>query len=184
MDIERYQQAMIRNGFYGNTEDEFLQYCEAGLCNAPILQSSSFHDPYTQGHLLVGIEPAGLEEVDKKYPLQDMVWSRDPRFANLIQSTRLLTSAANMAGGGQEDGEGGSVADQIRMKVSKLLYVPLDEVDDGTPINRYGIDSMIAAELRNWLFAKFGKDVSLLNLLANTMTVRKLAEDVEGSGGE
>ena len=72
MDIERYQQATIRNGFYGNTEDEFLQYCEAGICNNA--ESSSFHDPYTQGHLLIGIEPAGLDEIDKKYLLEDMVW--------------------------------------------------------------------------------------------------------------
>lgn len=59
-----------------------------------------------------------------------------------------------------------------------MLSVPLDEVDEGTAINQYGIDSMIAAELRNWLFAGFGSDVSLLNLLANTMTVRRLVEEV------
>ena len=179
---------MIRNGFYGNTEDEFLQYCEAALCVPPPLPPSFLHDPHTQGHLLVGIEPAGLEEVDKKHPLQDMVWSRDPRFANLIQSTHLLSSAAANAGGGgggQDEGEGGgSVADRIRSKVSRLLYVPLDEVDEDKAISQYGIDSMIAAELRNWLFASFGTDVPLLTLLASTMTVRKLAVDVgAGAGG-
>ena len=57
----------------------------------------------------------------------------------------------------------------------------LDEVDEGTAINQYGIDSMIAAELRDWLFAGFGRDVSLLNLLANTMTVRRVEEEVGGS---
>ena len=182
MSSERYQQAMIRNGFYGNTEDEFLQYCEAAICVPPPFPSPSVHDPHTQGHLLVGIEPAGLEEVDKKHPLQDMVWSRDPRFATLIQSTHLISSAANTGSGKQEEGEEGSIADRIRTKVSRLLYVPLDEVDEGTAINQYGIDSMIAAELRNWLFAAFGRDVSLLNLLANTMTVKKLAEEIVGSG--
>ena len=52
----------------------------------------------------------------------------------------------------------------------------LHEVDEGTAINQYGIDSMIAAELRNWLFAGF--------LLANTMTVRRLEEEVGGSEGK
>ncbi|KAL8783267.1 MAG: hypothetical protein Q9213_004743 [Squamulea squamosa] len=160
------EKTMIRNGFYGNTEDEFLQYCEAALCPPPPLPPSSSQDPYSQGHLLVGIEPAGLQEVDKKHPLQDMVWSRDPRFANLIQSTRLLSaSSAAATGSGQgtgDDGEGGggTLADRIRTKVSRLLYVPLDEVDEETAINVYGIDSMIAAELRNWLFATWGKDCS------------------------
>ena len=170
---------MIRNGFYGNTEDEFLQYCEAGLCAPPPLAPTFLHDPYAQAHLLVGIEPTGLEQLDKKQPLEEMVWSRDPRFANLIQSTRLLSSTADAGVGRPEQGEGGSIADRIRTKVSKLLYIPLDEVDEGTAISQYGIDSMIAAEFRNWLFGSFGKDVSLLSLLANTMTVRKLAEEVD-----
>lgn len=85
-----------------------------------------------------------------------MVWSRDPRFANL-QSTHLLSSAANAGPGGQEESEGGSTADWIRTKVSRLLYVPLDEVDEVTAINQYDIDSMIAAGLRNWLFAGLGE---------------------------
>lgn len=148
---------MIRNGFYGDTEDEFLQYCEAALCVPGPLPPYFIHDPQTQAHLLVGIEPAGLEKVDKKHPLRDMVWSRDPRFANLIQSTHLISSTANADGGRQEETDGGSIADRIRTKVSRLLYVPLNEVDEATAITQYGIDSMIAAELRNWLFAILGE---------------------------
>lgn len=87
---------MIRNGFYGNDEDEFLQFCEAGICPLPATTDTFAHDPNTHGHLLVGIEPAGLAEVDKKHPIKDMVWSRDPRFSNLIQATRLI------AGGGSD----------------------------------------------------------------------------------
>ena len=166
---------MIRNGFYGNDEDEFLQFCEAGI-SPPPAQDAFALDPRTTGHLLVGIEPAGLEEVDKKYPIDEMVWSRDPRFANLIQATRMLSaSSANAAG--HDEGEGGTILERIRLKVSRLLYVPLDEVDVDTAINEYGIDSMIAAELRNWLFMSFGKDVSLLNLLSSVMTVHKLADE-------
>lgn len=84
-----------------------------------------------------------------KQPLEEMVWSRDPRFANLIHCTRPLSSTADAGVGGPEQGEGGNIADRIRRKVSKLLYVPLDEVDEGTAISQYEIDSMIAAELRS-----------------------------------
>lgn len=176
--MPEYQQAMIRNGFYGNDEDEFLQFCEAGVSKASEESEPSFqYDPNTRGHLLVGIEPAGLQTVDKKYPLEDMVWYRDPRFKNLIQATRLLEKGAESkrADGGNE----GTVLDRIRTKVSRLLYVPLDEVDTEKPINDYGIDSMIAAELRNWFFTSFGREVSLLNLLSATMTIQRLAEEAE-----
>jgi hypothetical protein len=175
---------MIRNGFYGNNEDEFLQYCEAGICAPPPSPQDIFaYDPHAEGHLLVGIEPAGLDKVDKTYPLKDMVWASDPRFSLLIHATKMLsvtTSEAKL----QDDSESGSVADQIRLRVSRLLYVPLEDVDVGRPINAYGIDSMVAAELRNWLFARFGHDVSLLNLLGATMTIEKLADTVGGEVGK
>ncbi|KAI4256797.1 MAG: hypothetical protein LQ352_001922, partial [Teloschistes flavicans] len=149
---------MIRNGFYGNTEDEFLQYCEAATCRPPA--GPSPHDPLSPAHLLVGIEPAGLESVNQKYPIDEMVWSRDPRFGNLLQATHLLASSSTTSTtstNGSDDNEG-SVVDMIRAKVGRLLYVPVDEISADVAIHQYGIDSMVAAELRNWLFAKWGVD--------------------------
>lgn len=170
---------MIRNGFYGNDEDEFLQYCEAGISAPPPTASGTYsYDPLSRGHLLVGIEPAGLEEVSKKYPIEDMAWSQDPRFANLIQATQMISDAASGDGKGGDQSEGLSVTERVRHKISRLLYVALDDVDTETPINVYGIDSMIAAEVRNWLFTKFGKDVSLLNMLAPTTTISTLSADM------
>ncbi|PQE21953.1 polyketide synthase protein [Rutstroemia sp. NJR-2017a WRK4] len=174
--IPEYQQAMIRNGFYGNDEDEFLQYCEAGIRAPPPTSSSTVYDPLSHEHLLVGIEPAGLQEINDKYPIKDMPWSSDPRFANLVQATGMLSSAAASGEKGGDHTDGLSAVERVRHKISRLLYVAVDEVDTETPINKYGIDSMIAAELRNWLFTKFGKDIPLLTMLAPTTTVRTLAE--------
>ncbi|KAI1175676.1 hypothetical protein F4777DRAFT_598427 [Nemania sp. FL0916] len=178
--MPEYQQAMIRNGYYGNDEHEFLKYCEAGITATldKEVQDSTFkYDHQTLGHLLVGIEPAGLQNVDRKYPLSDMLWYRDPRFKNLVQATSLLASSTQDKH--TTNAEEGTALDKIRMKISRLLYVPLDEVDVEKAINDYGIDSMIAAELRNWFFASFGKEVSLLKLLSATMTIEKLAEEAE-----
>lgn len=178
--MPEYQQAMIRNGFYGNDEDEFLQYCEKGVLpgSSEAAQDSSFgYDALTQGHLLVGIEPAGLRLVDKKYPLSDMLWYHDPRFQNLIQATAILSFTSRDK---REDrAEQGTSLDRIIAKISRLLYIPVDEVDADKAINHYGIDSMVAAELRNWFLTTFGKDVSMLRLLSATMTVQKLAEEAE-----
>ncbi|KAH8165552.1 hypothetical protein CIB48_g2685 [Xylaria polymorpha] len=178
--MPEYQQAMIRNGFYGNDEDEFLKYCESGITDLPDneVEDPTFkYDQQTVGHLLVGIEPAGLQNVDRKYPLSDMMWYRDPRFKNLLQATSLLASSIQEKH--TSNNEEGTALDKVRMKISRLLYVPLDEVDIEKAINDYGIDSMIAAELRNWFFASFGKEISLLKLLSATMTIQRLAEEAE-----
>ncbi|KAF7940946.1 uncharacterized protein EAE97_007131 [Botrytis byssoidea] len=85
---------------------------------------------------------------------------------------------------GKETGdqsEGLSIVERIRHKISRLLYVDFDEVDTETPINKYGIDSMIAAEIRNWLFTKSGKDVSLLTMLGATTTLTTVAGVVSKS---
>ncbi|KAI1356404.1 hypothetical protein F5Y01DRAFT_309815 [Xylaria sp. FL0043] len=188
--MPEYQQAMIRNGFYGNDEDEFLRYCEQGIL--PSLSAAEGteetdptfnYDPQTRAHLLVGIEPAGLRNVDEKYPLKDMLWYHDPRFQNLIQATTNIISST---GHGKRDtlAEEGTVLDRIVGKISRLLYIPVDEVDLQSPINHYGIDSMVAAELRNWFLTTFGREISMLKLLSATMTVQKLAEEAEAEGGK
>ncbi|TGO55088.1 hypothetical protein BOTNAR_0252g00060 [Botryotinia narcissicola] len=179
--MPEYQQAMIRNDFYGNEKDGFLQYCNAGI--GPASQTTAYEfDPQAQGYLLVGTEPAGLQEIKKKkYFMDDMPWSLDPRFRILVQATHMLSGVTTL---GKETGdqlEGLSIVERIRHKISRLLYVDLDEVDTETPTNKYGIDSMIAAEIRNWLFTKFGKDVSLLTMLGATTTVTTLAGVVSKS---
>ncbi|KAL3424073.1 hypothetical protein PVAG01_03354 [Phlyctema vagabunda] len=174
------QQVMVRNGFYGNNEDEFQHYCESGsLSHEPEEPADPEfkHDPYPHGHLLVGIELAGLHAVDRKFSLSEMSWARDPRFQNLIQATALLLSSTHDRRAAEV--EKGTVLDLIQMKISRLLYVPLDEVDVDKAINDYDIDSMIAAELRNWLFASLGRQVSLLKLLSATMAIQRLAEEAE-----
>ncbi|KAK8054299.1 hypothetical protein PG996_013600 [Apiospora saccharicola] len=189
--MPEYQQAMVRNGYYGNDEGEFLRYCEQGILPPPgpahVLDPAFRYDPQTLGHLLVGIEPAGLRNLGHQYPISDMPWYHDPRFQNLIQATALLSSAghdqrgaaaaaAAAAAAGDEDS---TALDRIVGKLSRLLYIPVDEVDVDQAISHYGIDSMVAAELRNWCLSAFGRQVSMLKLLSATMTVQKLAEEAE-----
>jgi hypothetical protein len=155
--MPEYHQAMLRNGLHGSDEDEFLQFCEAGISAVEAdnfsqqYHSAALHDPHHLGHLLVGISPYGLSTVSNKYPLNEMVWSADPRFANLIQAISLVTSsaAASRCGGGDAGDEYHSVEDRLRNRISKLLYVGIEDVELDTSISSYGIDSMIAAELRN-----------------------------------
>jgi len=70
------------------------------------------------------------------------------------------------------------------MLQSRIVYqrsflncsVSIDDIDITKPISRYGIDSMVAAELRNWLFANFAKDVPLAYMLDVDTSVLKLEE--------
>ena len=68
------------------------------------------------------------------------------------------------------------VMEAIVERLAKLLFVPIDRIDPAHAVSEYGMDSMIAAELRNWLVKTFNTDVSFLELLSPEMKVETLVE--------
>lgn len=177
-DSLQYQENLLGMGLYGNSEDEFLQYCAASI--GEVITPSGVEDTLGQGHLLAGVEAVGLQHNDARYPVRNMSWSQDPRFSCLVQATRKLGSLENATEVRiADDDEKDPLLGRIHKRIARLLYVAADDIDVTRPINTYGIDSMIAAELGNWIFATFGAKVTLLNLLQPTMSVEKLTREVE-----
>ncbi|KAL2006666.1 hypothetical protein VTN00DRAFT_9334 [Thermoascus crustaceus] len=67
------------------------------------------------------------------------------------------------------------VAAAISEQISKILGVPLKDVDPGKSISAHGADSLIAAEFRNWFSRTLGFVVSTGQILG-ALSVRELAE--------
>ena len=61
-------------------------------------------------------------------------------------------------------------------RLSKLLFPANSDIDAEKGIPDYGMDSMIAAELRNWLCRMFALDISLLESLDSDMKILDLAD--------
>lgn len=60
-----------------------------------------------------------------------------------------------------------------------MLLLGLDEFDDeAKDLAAYGLESMIGAELRNWIFGKFKLDMLFQQLLGPTLMVTKFTEMV------
>lgn len=51
-------------------------------------------------------------------------------------------------------------------KVAEILQMPPSEVDPGRPMYRYGVDSLVALEVRNWISKEMKSSVALLEVLA------------------
>ncbi|KAK3945065.1 hypothetical protein QBC46DRAFT_455714 [Diplogelasinospora grovesii] len=181
----QYQEHLNRMGLYGNSEREFLQYCEAAILSESSSADTSF---ISRGHLLAGLEPGGLLAHNQRYPVADMAWHSDPRFSHLLSAFRRLESESATDGQGadahaivvaDDDDESSALGDRVHKRVARLLFVSTDDIDRRQPIKNYGIDSMVAAELRNWLFKATGVNVTLLELLHPTMSVEALSAKVE-----
>lgn len=61
-------------------------------------------------------------------------------------------------------------------RLGKLLFVSADDVDGAKDVASYGNDSMIAAELRNWLMKMFRLDLSFLELVRKGTRVEDLVD--------
>ncbi|RMZ82570.1 hypothetical protein DV738_g1477, partial [Chaetothyriales sp. CBS 135597] len=178
-EVPAYQEHLHRMGLHGVDEDAFLRSCEAALRHqtrsAPPPPTLSIINP---AHILSGVDPAALLENAEHYPLADMSWYADPRFGRLVQSVAHLASSSATTTTALGDNPSEEAIVRIHKKLARLLYVPREDIDPSQPIKKYGIDSMVAAELRNWVFGAFGKDVSLLKLLSPAMSVGTLAASV------
>lgn len=72
-----------------------------------------------------------------------------------------------------------AIARHIMKRYSAILMTDVEGCDfNGKFIAAYGLDSMIGAELRNWLFKESGLDISFQTLLAPTLTFKALSVTV------
>ncbi|KAK4034298.1 hypothetical protein C8A01DRAFT_49278 [Parachaetomium inaequale] len=76
--------------------------------------------------------------------------------ATLIQSLSGVSSIA----------EGAALLETaIAAKLAGIFNVPVTEIDVGLPLSRYGVDSLVAVELRNWLSSSVKASVSVFEVL-------------------
>ena len=70
------------------------------------------------------------------------------------------------------------VTDAIRETVAGMLFTDPSAISVANPIVDHGIDSLLAAEFRNWLHAVFGKNISMLDLMDTRTNIHALARDI------
>lgn len=60
-----------------------------------------------------------------------------------------------------------AVCTALMIKISVLLMIPLEDIKATNTMSEYGMDSLVAVEMRNWLFREMDATVPILELLAN-----------------
>lgn len=68
----------------------------------------------------------------------------------------------------------------IANKFSNLVLVPRDRLDLARPLSDVGVDSMLAAEFRGWIYQHVKVDVPYLTMLASTTALTMLSELIAG----
>ncbi|KAI8953570.1 polyketide synthase [Xylaria longipes] len=103
-------------------------------------------------------------------------WQHEPRFNHMViqnkggdgslpkkgsdkGSTAALLSAAKSTQEAEQ-----IVLHALLEKLTKVLSVDIAELDPARPMHAYGVDSLVAVELRTWITKEIGSDVSVFEM--------------------
>jgi NADPH:quinone reductase-like Zn-dependent oxidoreductase/ubiquinone/menaquinone biosynthesis C-methylase UbiE len=84
--------------------------------------------------------------------------------------------SARLQEAGSPDEAGRLVGDAIATKLADIFMIPSDDIDLTKPPALYGVDSLVAVELRNMLMLQAAADVSIFNIL-QSVSLAALAGD-------
>lgn len=195
-----FQQMLQRNATYGVSETEFLQLFEGALCDS---QSSAAEesslaemDPSSRAQMVTGLEPGRFLSYLDSGRVNDLVWYNRTRFQAVRQAISdraqaLMSAGANASAGGSSVAvllqNASSTVEKLDIaraaviaRLAELLSIEADDVDSDKPVSRYGVDSLVAGELRNWLIKTFGLEVTMLQLLNKSTKIEDLVRGAAG----
>lgn len=140
--------------------------------------------------IITGVGSGGLNKANRAAGAQiDYYWlNESPRMSYLRQLDLHSTLQAEE---GDEMGElKGSltavttiaqatdlIQNVVAGKLAKSMMIAMDEIDVNRPVSSYGVDSLVAAEMRNWCFRDLKADISVFELLSGN-SITMLAEQI------
>lgn len=158
------------------------QYCDPG-CKTPLSELKC--------QSMTGIEtPANIQAMGMEAPY----WIHQPLFRHLHQirpSIGLSPSSGTTTSNLRHDFEssfaavsslaeaGAILSEALSQKLSKILGVPVERIDPSRPMGSYGVDSLVAVELRNWLAREVSAEVAIFEILGEP-SIASLAVAVAG----
>ncbi|KAL8724488.1 MAG: hypothetical protein Q9166_007922 [cf. Caloplaca sp. 2 TL-2023] len=90
-----------------------------------------------------------------------------------IDDTAFFTECSSLADAGEH------VAQGLARKLGAALRMPIGDVDTGKPLHAYGVDSLLAVELRNWFRKDVGAEVAIFDIMGE-QSIAELAAVIAG----
>ncbi|PYH88738.1 polyketide synthase [Aspergillus ellipticus CBS 707.79] len=185
---------MVRSvGFVAQTEgvqERLGQLGVTSLAEETVLQivQQAITQPDGPAQIITGINTGPGAHWD------EAAWIQDPRFAALKYREMSQASTARAGSGTQ-----GRLRDQLAAVASPTEAAPVicralgqklgsmfglaeEEISATRDLTSYGVDSLVAVELRNWLVAQVGAEVSIFELMQSP-SLEALADRVAARRG-
>ncbi|KAK2930050.1 Polyketide synthase, dehydratase domain [Fusarium oxysporum f. sp. vasinfectum] len=184
-DDEEILDILRASGFYGIRHEDFLT-----MITHAITAEISPGTPMP-GRVIMGIGSGGL--VRQNQPA-DPYWSRTALYSylNLVDTSNpdlKVVDASNdfdlkslLSCCSSTDVAAEIVTTGLSLMLAKAMNMLPEEIDTGKPPNVYGVDSLVAVGVRNWVVTNCGVEVSVFEVLSER-TVAELAREIARRGG-
>ncbi|KAI1321366.1 lovastatin nonaketide synthase [Xylariaceae sp. FL0255] len=152
-------------------------YCDPSL---PILS-------HEQAQILIGLETAAAVRA-KNIDLHHII--HRPLFRQLFQmdiatetvSKELVVDhAASLQKAASDSAASDMIMEWYQSKVAHMLGLKTDEIDVALPVRVYGMDSLMAIDLKNWFAREIGCDIQVFHLLGNKSLAAVAMEAAQSS---
>ncbi|KAI0529971.1 putative polyketide synthase [Xylaria digitata] len=122
----------------------------------------------------------GIDDVRFSHVVHDIKISKGDA-SNSAGAHSILTTIRNSSSPQEAVA---AVIEHFIGKLARMLMMSPEDFDpDNKSISSYGIDSMVGAELRSWIFKEYRLDIVFQQLLGSTFTIRKFAMQTCGAQG-
>ncbi|KAI2885910.1 hypothetical protein CBS11852_8117 [Aspergillus niger] len=156
------QERLVQMGVTSLSEETVLRILEQAITH-----------PTGPPQIITGINTAPGKHWD------EASWIQDPRFAALryrdstqAGSSRATTGTAKQGKIRDQLAEIASPVDaaalicqELMQKLASMFGLVVEEMSATQDLSSYGVDSLVAVELRNWLVAQVGAEVSIFDLM-------------------
>ena len=151
------EEMMSRQGFVANTEQQLLTMIRYGM------RKPCHSDDFGQvisglGNWESGVSPSSLAR--SPFVHFRRITTSDERQQQPVSSDTVKDLRSLPFSDGVE-----RVSSEIRNKVAALCMIPAEDVTASKSLTQYGVDSLVAVEMRNWIFRRFEHTVPLLQLM-------------------
>ncbi|ROV97081.1 hypothetical protein VMCG_07540 [Cytospora schulzeri] len=172
---------MSRLGYMPISEDQLLRVLESAIL-----------EPYSP-QVLLGLQtgPGRVWDLNGESQL-----GRDARFSALRYCQTMKKSQEKTSFGAKNSREELTLSDKlaevtsrddaeklvsqaIAEKLSTIFMIPIGEIDPTTKLSHYGVDSLVAVELRNFVTLQAAAEVSIFDILQSS-SLKALASSVAG----
>lgn len=169
---ERQDEVLKNLGGESMNEAEVLALIGAAVMDSSATDNDKNGGGIFPGHCLTGLH---LGEDPQKLPY----YAADAKFNHLREAMLALHGSSGAVSGAQvsistalsrvktPEEAVEIITVGLTGKLSSILMIPTDELDASTPITKYGLDSLNAIELRNWITKDLGVNLQVLQLLTS-----------------